>query len=80
VAVLMFQFGTIFLLRHQSWYVPHDSDESEDYACHDNYAVFAIQVFQYITLTITFSKGSPYREPFYKNSNTNQKEIEKEIN
>jgi cation-transporting ATPase 13A3/4/5 len=79
-AVIIFQIGTVLLLWQQkSWYVPHDPEDEDDYACHDNYAVFGIQVFQYITLTITFSKGSPYREPFYKNSNINNKEIEKEI-
>jgi hypothetical protein len=78
--VLMFQIGTVFLLRHQSWYEPHVPENEDDYACHDNYAVFGIQVFQYIILTITFSKGSPYRKPFYKNSNTNNKQIDNEIN
>jgi hypothetical protein len=78
-AVIIFQIGTVLLLHHQDWYEEHEPKDEDDYACHDNYAVFGIQVFQYITLTITFSKGSPYRRPFYRNSNINNKEIEKEI-
>jgi len=70
IFVVAFQIGTAILLWQQSWYEKHDSPEDEyDYACHDNYAIFAIQVFQYITLVITFSKGEPYRKPFYENSN-----------
>jgi hypothetical protein len=44
--------------------VPSDS---EDFACHDNYAVFAVSVFQFITLAVVFSKGKPYRKPIYTN-------------
>ena len=33
----------------------------------ENFAIFAVSQFQYIILVIVFSKGSPYREPIFKN-------------
>ena len=51
----LFQFGGVTYLHSQSWYVPHnvteleESEETDDsYVCHDNYALFIIQVFQYV--------------------------------
>lgn len=71
--VAVFQFATVWMLHSQPWYVAKNGTENEaetdndDYVCHDNYALFIIQVFQYVTLVIIFSKGAPYRRPFYKN-------------
>ncbi|CAG2116635.1 unnamed protein product, partial [Medioppia subpectinata] len=65
--VLIFQVIAILLLKQQSWYRIHIPHEVIDYQSHINYAVFIVQVFQYITLAIVFSKGRPYRKPFYTN-------------
>lgn len=72
--VAVFQFSLVFYLHTQSWYVAHnvttsvDDADDDDYVCHDNYALYILQLFQYVTLVIIFSKGAPYRRPFYKNS------------
>lgn len=41
--------------------------EEEELQCHDNYAVFAVSVFQYITLAVIFSRGRPYRKSILSN-------------
>ncbi|CAG2111868.1 unnamed protein product, partial [Medioppia subpectinata] len=66
--VLIFQVTAILLLKQQTWYNVHIPEEVIDYQSHINYAVFIVQVFQYITLAIVFSKGRPYRQPFYTNT------------
>lgn len=70
--VAIFQFGTLNYLHSFPWYKSHNitgdfHEDDSEYKCHDNYAMFFIQIFQYITLVIVFSKGIPYRRPFYKN-------------
>lgn len=71
--VAVTQFSATAYLHSQPWFVKHnetsvDDAESKDYICHDNYAMFIIQVFQYVTLVVVFSKGAPFRSPIYKNS------------
>lgn len=39
----------------------------ENLGCHQNYAIFIISCFQYMTLAIVFSKGAPYRKSIFSN-------------
>ncbi|KAH8042085.1 hypothetical protein HPB51_021169 [Rhipicephalus microplus] len=63
-------FGIVTLWR-QHWYHPHiqvaGEDDQEELSCHDNYTVFAVSVFQYITLAVVFSRGHPYRKTILSN-------------
>lgn len=61
------QFLAVFLIWHQKWYKEHHPTDIEDLASHDNYAIFSVSLFQYITLAAVFSKGAPYRKPLYTN-------------
>ena len=45
VLIIAFQMIAICIVWSQSWYVPHVPTWQEDFACHDNYAVFAVSVF-----------------------------------
>ncbi len=65
--VLLMQVLAIVIVQAQPWYRPHVTHNQEDLASHDNYALFASSVFQYITLAVVFSKGKPYRQPLYSN-------------
>ncbi|KAG9509462.1 putative cation-transporting ATPase 13A3 [Fragariocoptes setiger] len=65
--VVFFQLLAVLLLWQQPWYQPHEAQYDKDLAGYDNYAIFAVSVFQYITLAIVFSKGKPYRRPLYTN-------------
>lgn len=67
--VALIQVIAIITVWQQTWYKPHEpgAEDTENLASHDNYAVFAASVFQYITLAVVFSKGSPYRKAIYSN-------------
>ncbi|CAG2164446.1 unnamed protein product [Oppiella nova] len=65
--VAFIQVIAIVIVWQQYWYRPHVTSDPEDLQSHDNYAVFASSVFQYITLSVVFSKGAPYRRPLYSN-------------
>ncbi|XP_054165291.1 polyamine-transporting ATPase 13A3-like isoform X2 [Oppia nitens] len=65
--VAFIQVIAIVIVWQQYWYRPHVTSDPEDLASHDNYAIFASSVFQYITLSVVFSKGAPYRKPIYTN-------------
>jgi cation-transporting ATPase 13A2 len=66
ILIVGFQCAGVWLVQRQPWYVPHVS-ESDTLTCDDNYTVFAVSVFQYISLAVIFSKGVPYRRPIYTN-------------
>ncbi|XP_077564177.1 polyamine-transporting ATPase 13A3-like [Haemaphysalis longicornis] len=69
--VIVTQLCGILALWRQDWYRPHiavdTTREEEDLKCHDNYTVFAVSVFQYITLAVVFSRGYPYRKTIFSN-------------
>ncbi|KAG9509642.1 putative cation-transporting ATPase 13A5, partial [Fragariocoptes setiger] len=65
--VVFFQLLAVLLLWRQPWYQPHQAQYDKDLAGYDNYAIFAVSVFQYVTLAIVFSKGKPYRRPLCTN-------------
>lgn len=67
ILIVGFQFAAVMLLWRQPFYQPANTDDPEELVCQDNFAVFAVSVFQYITLAVVFSKGSPYRKPIYTN-------------
>ena len=71
ILIISFQMAAELYLWKQEWYIPHVPKNDKDRACHDNYAVFAVSVFQLISLAFIFSKGPPYRKPIYTNCKLN---------
>nr|XP_027204749.1 probable cation-transporting ATPase 13A3 [Dermatophagoides pteronyssinus]XP_027204751.1 probable cation-transporting ATPase 13A3 [Dermatophagoides pteronyssinus] len=68
ILVTIMQVLSIIIVKQEPWYQPHvTNNNDDDLASHDNYALFASSVFQYITLAVVFSKGKPYRQPLYTN-------------
>lgn len=62
------QLLSLHLIRAYDWFVPFQYDPRQLFGpSHENYAVFATSVFQYVTMAVTFSKGAPYRRPIYTN-------------
>ncbi|XP_070508249.1 polyamine-transporting ATPase 13A3 isoform X2 [Chironomus tepperi] len=61
-----------FHVQTYDWFVPFEYEESgsinsETLGCHQNYTIFIISCFQYITLAVVFSKGAPYRKTIFSN-------------
>ncbi|KAK9884188.1 hypothetical protein WA026_005141 [Henosepilachna vigintioctopunctata] len=67
--IFIFQIGSFWYLSKQPWYTPfhHTGDDRDNVACKENYTIFTITSFQYITLAIVFSKGKPYRQTIFSN-------------
>ncbi|XP_077288142.1 polyamine-transporting ATPase anne boleyn isoform X2 [Arctopsyche grandis] len=64
---VIFQSSSYVILCHYSWYEPHTFQGDIEYLSYENYAVFCVSMFQYITLSITFSQGKPYRKSILSN-------------
>ncbi|CAH0697574.1 unnamed protein product [Spodoptera exigua] len=61
------QYLSYLALTFFPWYVRHTYEGDEANECWENYAIFAISMFQYIILAIVFSHGSPYRKSVITN-------------
>uniref|UniRef100_A0A8D9BL32 Cation-transporting ATPase n=2 Tax=Cacopsylla melanoneura TaxID=428564 RepID=A0A8D9BL32_9HEMI len=67
ILMVSMQIVSFVLVHKFAWFEPFVFTNATSYSCYENYAVFAISMFQYIILAITFSQGKPYRTPIYKN-------------
>lgn len=61
------QYLSFYALTYFPWYVRHTYEGDEANECWENYAIFALSMFQYIILAIVFSHGSPYRRSVITN-------------
>ncbi|XP_023025264.2 polyamine-transporting ATPase 13A3 isoform X1 [Leptinotarsa decemlineata] len=66
----VFQLLAYYWIQTYSWFTPfvYDEDQPEYLYSYENYAVFSVSIFQYITMNVAFSKGKPYRKPLYTNT------------
>uniref|UniRef100_A0A0C9QI04 Cation-transporting ATPase n=1 Tax=Fopius arisanus TaxID=64838 RepID=A0A0C9QI04_9HYME len=63
-----FQVAAFFGVHQFPWFTPFVSHELLHYTSYENYSVFSISMFQYITTAIIFSRGKPYRKAIYTNN------------
>ncbi|XP_043258655.1 polyamine-transporting ATPase 13A3-like isoform X1 [Colletes gigas] len=63
----IFQAIAYHAVRTFSWFVPFVQTDLNEYACYENYSVYCISMFQYITMAIIFSRGKPYRKAIFTN-------------
>ncbi|KOB71964.1 putative cation-transporting ATPase [Operophtera brumata] len=61
------QYLSYYALTMFPWYVRHTYEGEEANECWENYSIYAVSMFQYITLAIVFSHGSPYRKSVVTN-------------
>ncbi len=63
------QVGTYLYLKTLPWFKPvHPSGPSDEIIlCWETTSIFCVSAFQYLILAVIFSKGRPYRQPFYTN-------------
>ncbi|KAL3272232.1 hypothetical protein HHI36_022715 [Cryptolaemus montrouzieri] len=69
ILIIVFQLGSFWYLTMQPWYTPfqHGTKNADDVGCLENFTIYTISSFQYITLAIVFSKGKPYRKSIFSN-------------
>ncbi|XP_017759410.1 PREDICTED: probable cation-transporting ATPase 13A3 [Eufriesea mexicana] len=63
----IFQAVAYHTVRTFSWFTPFIYNDETGYMCYENYSVYCISMFQYITMAIIFSRGKPYRKAIYTN-------------
>ncbi|XP_034256280.1 probable cation-transporting ATPase 13A3 isoform X3 [Thrips palmi] len=65
------QWSALKLLQIQPWYehvvITPDDDDEGVVVCWENTAVYCVSCFQYLALAGVYSKGAPFRQPFYTN-------------
>jgi len=66
---ICFQLIAWVSTTRQPWFEPYKlpPEHIRDFTSHEVTAVFSVAAFQYITMAITFSKGTPYRKPMTTN-------------
>lgn len=69
IIATFFQYLAYYVIQTFDWFTPYkyNPDEPLLFYSYENYAVFCVSLFQYIIMAVVFSKGRPYREPFYSN-------------
>jgi cation-transporting P-type ATPase 13A2 len=72
IASIFIQIFGWFHVQTYDWFEPFEYNETgsineETLGCHQNYIIFIVSCFQYITLAIVFSKGAPYRKTIFSN-------------
>ncbi|GAB6018631.1 hypothetical protein CHUAL_000313 [Chamberlinius hualienensis] len=67
IIIVAFQVTAFIMVQYQPWFHPYILGQSEQGGGYENYSVFAMSSFQYITLVICFSEGAPYRKSIPSN-------------
>ncbi|KAJ8982591.1 hypothetical protein NQ317_005063, partial [Molorchus minor] len=69
VLTTVYQVVAYYYIQTFDWFEPFIFNENDDknFVCFENYAIYTVSMFQYITMAIVFSKGKPYRKPLYTN-------------
>ncbi|XP_049881693.1 polyamine-transporting ATPase 13A3-like isoform X2 [Pectinophora gossypiella] len=67
VLIVVAQFLSYYALTFYPWYERHLYEGDEANECWENYAIFAVSMFQYVIQAIVFSHGAPYRKSVITN-------------
>jgi len=64
------QLAATFYLQSRDWYTPLEPKDAstEIVQSWDTTTIFLVSSFQYLTLATVFSRGPPFRRPFYTNT------------
>jgi len=64
VIIVVGQWGALMLAQHQPWFEPsnsHFNSTDISVSTDENYAVYSLSLFQYLTIFLVFSAGPPHR-------------------
>jgi len=63
------QYSAIHYLENQAWFVPAAPTSPDEliYVSWETTTIFSVSAFQYLILALVFSRGPPFRQPFYFN-------------
>ncbi|XP_069120261.1 polyamine-transporting ATPase 13A3-like isoform X2 [Argopecten irradians] len=64
---VLFQVSVYLYIAEQIWFIPFVENDEWDYRCQEVTSLFVVSSFQYIFLSIAFSKGHPYRKSVLSN-------------
>ncbi|CAK9801945.1 Polyamine-transporting ATPase 13A3 [Anthophora plagiata] len=64
----IFQVIAYYAVRKFPWFTPFVYTDDGNGSCYENYSVYCVSMFQYITMAIIFSRGKPYRKAIYTNA------------
>ncbi|XP_012274124.1 probable cation-transporting ATPase 13A3 [Orussus abietinus] len=67
LSMTVFQVSAFHIVRSFPWFESFAQATERSYSCYENYSVFCVSMFQYITMAVVFSKGKPYRKAIYTN-------------
>lgn len=67
VVIASIQLSSYYIVQQFQWFTPFHFKARKMYNSFENFAIYSVSQFQYITMALTFSQGPPYREPIYKN-------------
>lgn len=72
ITSIAIQLSSWIHVQQFDWFVPFNYSDAETLneetlGCHQNYTIFIVSCFQYMTLAIVFSKGAPYRKSIFSN-------------
>lgn len=72
ISSIAIQLFAWFHVQRFDWFRPFNYSEAkaineDTLGCHQNYTIFIVSCFQYMTLAIVFSKGAPYRKSIFSN-------------
>lgn len=63
------QLCAMEVLKTQEWFHPVKPSSGDELKllCWETTTIFSISSFQYLIMSVVFSKGKPFRKPFYLN-------------
>ncbi|XP_011865400.1 PREDICTED: probable cation-transporting ATPase 13A3 [Vollenhovia emeryi] len=67
LVMTLFQATAFHAVQQFPWFTPFVPTSNTGYTCYENYSVYCVSMFQYITMAIIFSRGKPYRRAIYTN-------------
>ena len=68
--VAVVQLWAYFDVQRQPWFIPYmpaAPGQADNFASHENFAVYTASSFQYIWLVLVFSRGEPFRRRLHTN-------------